>query len=148
MKKLDILLIFAVTIASVAIFYSYFVKLAKPNNDSQLQVYFHSLALADPVQLDESTNLEYHILSSEDKSTLEVEVLNKASNTTKKYSYNLDHKDHIDHVIMVTYNDIRIVEASCPGRDCMRMQMNHKRKVPIVCILGISIMFEEFDIII
>lgn len=148
MKKLDILLIFLVTVASIAIFYSYFEKLSRPNNDSQLQVYFHSIALGDRVSLESSTNLEYHVLSSADKKSLDVFVLNKETNSTKKYTYNVEHKDLIDHVIIVTYNDIRIVEASCPGQDCLRMQMNHNRKVPIVCILGISIMFEEFDIII
>src|SRR5690554_4661831 len=129
MKKLDIFIIFIVTIASIAIFYSYFVKLTTQNSDSQLQVYFHSVWLGDPVYLDTNTNLENHIESSDDKKRLEVEVLDKSSNSIKKYTYNVDHTDYIDHVIVVTYDDIRIIEASCPGHDCMRMQMNHKRKV-------------------
>lgn len=148
MKKLDVFLIFLVTIASVAIFYSYFEKLARPNNASQLQVYFHSTNLAKPIQLEENTNLEMLVVSSEDLNKLTVTVTNKVTNSQATYLYNVTHKERIEHKIIITYNDIRVTEASCKGKDCMRMQMSHNKKVPIVCVLGISIMFEEFDIVV
>ncbi len=148
MKKLDILLIVLVTIASVAIFYSYIEKLSTQTNNSSLQVYFQSVEIGEAVNLSETTDLEYIIVSSPEKDKLYVTVKDHERNTEVKYTYNVKHNHYIDHHIDVTYNKIAVVEASCEGQDCTKMLMSHDRKVPIVCVLGISIMFKAFEIIV
>lgn len=146
MKKLDILIIILVLVTGTAIFISYFNKINVDTSTSPLVVYYKSIKIDDPIMLREETDLVYHIESTDNQSRLKVEKINKEQNKTEVYYIDQPQKLKVHHTIEISYNSIRITEASCEGQDCIRGLMSYKNTIPIVCIVGISVMFEKLEI--
>lgn len=147
MKKLDIIAIAFVVIVGVTTFLLYFDKFRVDTSNSQLEIYFKSIMLDDPIFLTENTDITYHIESVDNRKRLQVERIDHKKNTTTVYFVDEPQTLEVHHTIEVTYDRIRITEASCEGKDCMRGYMSHENTIPIVCINGISVRFNKLEII-
>jgi hypothetical protein len=147
MKKLDILIIIFVVLVGSTIFITYFKKVNVNTDDALLGIYYKEILLDDPISLEESTNLVYELESTEDLERIKVTRNNLETTKSEVYYVQAKHTLHVDHRIIITYNDIRVTKASCDGQDCLRGRMSHVRTLPIICIVGVNIMFNNFEII-
>lgn len=144
MKKLDIVIIILVFIIGITIFAVYFDRTNIDAESSQLGIYYNSELIDEAIFLKKDTDLTYHIESTNDMKELTIIKEDHKKNTKKEYTKKVTQKYVIDHTIVITYDSIKITEASCDNKDCMRMHMSHKYTNPILCVNGISIMFQEF----
>lgn len=147
MKKLDIVMIILVLIIGGVIFAAYFDKMHVDANSAQLGIYYNSQLVDEPFFLQSDTNLTYHIESSSDMQKLYITKIDHKRGTEVIFTKNYPQKLLIDHTIEIKDGVVKIVEASCENKDCMRMYMSEKYTNPIVCINGISVMFKEFKVI-
>lgn len=124
MKKLDFLIIGLVIIIGALLYYIYF---------------------------------DTYRISADDVLFVEVIVENKVRHRVKleettNETFIIEHDGHYN-VVKITYDEIKMIDADCPDKYCMRMFMNHKNFTPIICtnevvvrIVGES--FGDYDYIV
>lgn len=145
MKKLDILLIAIIVIFGSLFFVTYFQKTQIDTDNAQVEIYYKSIKLATE-DYSEELNVIYHISSSDDLKQIHIERLDKNTGKTTKKIIEVTHTLAVKHTIELTYKEVRITEANCDGKDCMRGVINADNTAPIICILGINIRLANTEV--
>ena len=56
-----------------------------------------------------------------------------------------------NNTILIKDGSIKMIEASCSGKDCMKMEINKNKTLPIVCTNGVNVRIkgknQEIDIV-
>ena len=158
MKKLDIVVFTFVLVIGGLIFGLYFRQININVHNAALEISFKNIVL-DSVQLTEDTHIVYYLDEIDEHSfkfTKDVYIDDQIYRTEETHNANLGslktlNPNHIlHHKIVVTWDDIRMEEASCPNKDCQRMKMSHRATLPIVCTNGVVVRFvlQEIEIIV
>lgn len=138
MKKIKALDIIFIVISIAILLCSYFFfyqRYNKTNEDSIIEIAFKNEVI-DKLSADDAfnSNYIYEIKYIADKNTIYVY---KNDALIKEISYH-GPKD-FNNTIQFKDGSIKMIEASCNGKDCMEMEINKNKSMPIVCTNGIVV---------
>lgn len=137
MKKLDYVVIIIVLLIGASVFASYFNKFNIDTENAKIGIYFQDVEI-DVLDYHENINTSF-TFKTKNKNTLEV-IKDVDGNITTKY-IDIDQNHEIYNKVDITYDCIKMVEADCSNQSCMRMIMNNKVTLPIICTNGVIVTF-------
>ena len=139
MKKLDYLIIGIVLMISIAFYFGYVSNKLEGDNISVQVLYNNDVIYS--VDLKEDTNIEVSITGSND--------LLKINADGQEYEFIYDISKDFYNTVSITYDEIKMIDASCKNHYCMKMRIYKFLGSPIVCTNGIvvKLVTSEIEII-
>lgn len=110
MKKLDFVIIFIVLLISILIYSLYFNAYKIKASDQLYVEVIYKNDLVKRIKLEKDT---YEVIDID--------------------------KDGHHNQVTITYESIKMTEADCPDKYCMRMFMNYRSYTPIMCTNGVVV---------
>lgn len=143
----DIVALICLIIVSVFIFF--LVIKQEKVNDGIIEISFKNYIIEE---LDynkvfiEKQEIKYEInYNHQDK----IILVYKNGSLYNTFSY--DGAKDFNNTILIKDGAIKMIEASCSGKDCMKMEINNNKTLPIVCTNGVNVRVKnknsEIDII-
>ena len=138
MKKIKVLDIIFIAFAVVIILCSYFFFYKRYNNNSEnstIEICFKNETIDKLSASDAfSSNYIYEIKYVASEETIYVY---KNDSLIKEINYH-NSKD-FNNTIQFKDGSIKMIDASCKGKDCMEMEINKNKSMPIVCTNGLVV---------
>jgi len=129
MKKVDILVILIVLLLSTSFYIIYFSS-NRLGDDVIVEVTYKNTVIYS-VKLEESTDLIIEITSEDNVLTVK--------NNSKIKNFPIGSDKEILNVVLITFDEIRMIDANCPNKYCLYMKLKSSTVTPIVCTNGIMI---------
>lgn len=136
MKKLDYLIIILVIIITAA-FYVVYTTYKTVGDAVDIQILYRNEVIYE-MPLTKETNTTVFVVGEGQ----EVIVTVEGQSTHFEKSV----KEGFYNTILITNDEIKMIDASCKNHDCMRMRINHLFRTPIVCTNGIIVKVVSSDI--
>lgn len=143
----DIIAFISLIIICVIIFF--LVVRGKKINDGLIEISFKN-EIIDEIDFDkvfiEKQEITYRIdyIHSDNK-------IYVYKNDVLKSEINYQGTKDFHNTILVKDGTIKMIEASCSGKDCMKMEINKNKTLPIVCTNGVNVRIKnknsEIDIV-
>ena len=143
----DIIAFISLIIICVIIFF--LVVRGKKINDGLIEISFKN-EIIDEIDFDkvfiEKQEITYRIdyIPSDNK-------IYVYKNDVLKSEINYQGTKDFHNTILVKDGTIKMIEASCSGKDCMKMEINKNKTLPIVCTNGVNVRIKnknsEIDIV-
>jgi len=131
MKKLDyLIIIFVLVFAFILFLFFYKTYISNTNNKIQLIV---NNQIIDEFNINDELLYEITTINNEI-------VIYKNNNIFKKINKN---NKNIYNKILISNNEIKVIESNCKNKDCMYMIINNTYKLPIICTNGITIKYKQ-----
>lgn len=139
MKKIKILDITICIIALLILIFSYFFCFKKYTNNKDaniVEIYFKN-ELIDKMSTDVAftSDIVYEITYQKDTGI--IQVFKNNNDLIKEISYH--GPSDFYNVIQMKDGNIKMIDASCRGKDCMEMEINKAKTMPIVCTNGLVV---------
>ena len=143
----DIIALIILVIICVLIFF--LVIRGKKVNDGVIEISFKN-QIIDEIDYDkvfkELQEIKYEIKYVHSENTIYV-YKNNVLKSELEYSGTKD----FYNTILIKDGTIKMIEASCSGKDCMKMEINKNKTLPIVCTNGVNVRIKsknsEIDIV-
>ncbi len=145
-KKGDIVIFICILVLSAFFIFGLASKIK--NNDTEIiEVIYSSHSNKETLlSVDINTDATYIIKTNEDLNKLQVFL-----NYTCIKEIDYDNDKEIYNSFKVINKSVKMIDANCKNKDCMKITINSKNNLPIICTNGITIKFKtnnsEVDVI-
>lgn len=135
MKKLDYIIILIVLLIT-GCFYFIYVSNSFNLDYSSIEILYKNENICT-IDLKSDTNITVYVTGKDD-------VLTVKYNDVVK-TFNKDINIDFTNTILITSNEVKMIDASCKNHYCLRMRLSKTSLTPIVCTNGIVIRSKKVD---
>lgn len=141
MKKLDILIILITFIIYITTTVVYFTYNTVSGDDISVEIRYQNDVVYN-IDYQESLNI-YVSLAVEDD-VLTITITNKDDKLIGQTTKKVNGKDSYNKVHL-QYKHIKMVDASCPDRYCLKQGISGPMSTPIICTNGVTVSLKSND---